>query len=57
MNRIVKTIFEKYNKRTEKINQIINTGDGALDVQLVNFNTYLIKKYNKINMAKWLLLN
>lgn len=43
VEKIAKVIVDKYNKRLERLNNVINNGNGALQVDLVNVNSYLIK--------------
>lgn len=52
VDKIVNNIRDKYNKRYEKIQTVINGTTGGYPVDLVNFNTYLIKKHNKPNLSK-----
>ncbi|CDW73905.1 ubiquitin carboxyl-terminal hydrolase family protein [Stylonychia lemnae] len=54
---IIAKIKEMYSQRMDKITQLVNTNDPALNVELININLYLIKKANKVQLAKWLTLN
>lgn len=53
VDKMVQQIKEKYQTRWEKLSSIINQRDPSLQTDLINFNTYLISKCNKVQLAKW----
>eukprot|EP00347_Sterkiella_histriomuscorum_P016450 403353129 len=57
LEKIAQKIKEQFCQRSEKITQLINQYDSPLQTDLINYNCFLIKKHNKVQLAKWQLLN